>query len=59
MKPLPPALLEKFHVEDHGDKWHLECRACRQRWSLAKRSTHGGNTLALLNHAAKHEGEDR
>lgn len=48
---LDPVLVEKYSVEDKGDKWHLFCKICNTGFSLKKTSDGFGNVLSLLNHS--------
>jgi hypothetical protein len=57
-KALPIEIKRQFSITNNKDHWILKCDSCGTKFQLKKpakgKDIHGGNLLALLDHAASH-----
>lgn len=57
-KQLPIEIRRHYSVTNNKDHWVLKCDTCAAKYQLKKpakgKDIHGGNLLALLDHAASH-----
>lgn len=57
-KQLPIEIKRNFGITNNKDHWVLKCDVCGTKFQLKKpekgKDIHGGNILALLDHAASH-----